>query len=104
MNTYVIGDLQGCHQQTLALLDRIAQAEAGAAAPTILFAGDLINRGPDSLATLRHVRALPRPATGASTACSATTTCTCWRSPTASGPNTSPTRWPRSCPHPTATS
>ena len=64
MNTYVIGDLQGCHQQTLALLDRIAQAEAGAAAPTILFAGDLINRGPDSLATLRHVRALAEASDG----------------------------------------
>lgn len=58
MKTYIIGDLQGCHQQTLALLERIEQAEAGAAAPAILFAGDLINRGPDSLATLRHVRAL----------------------------------------------
>ena len=61
MKTYVIGDLQGCHEQTVALLDRIATVEAAshAAAPyRILFAGDLINRGPDSLATLRHVRAL----------------------------------------------
>jgi len=64
MNTYVIGDLQGCHQQTLALLDRIAQAEAGAPPPAILFAGDLINRGPDSLATLRHVRALAAASDG----------------------------------------
>ncbi|MFT5644252.1 MAG: bis(5'-nucleosyl)-tetraphosphatase (symmetrical) [Janthinobacterium sp.] len=60
MKTYVIGDLQGCHQQTLALLDRIdAQAHQHDLAPfNILFAGDLINRGPQSLATLRHVRAL----------------------------------------------
>jgi len=64
MKTYVIGDLQGCHQQTLALLDRIAQAEAGAPPPAILFAGDLINRGPDSLATLRHVRALAEASDG----------------------------------------
>ena len=59
MKTYVIGDLQGCHDQTVALLARIAAVEAATAAPyRILFAGDLINRGPDSLATLRHVRAL----------------------------------------------
>src|SRR5471032_1566446 len=64
MQTYVIGDLQGCHQQTLALLERISQAEAGAEPPAILFAGDLINRGPDSLATLRHVRALAEASGG----------------------------------------
>jgi bis(5'-nucleosyl)-tetraphosphatase (symmetrical) len=57
MKTYVIGDLQGCHEQTLAMLERI-RAHAGGEEPCILFAGDLINRGPDSLATLRHVRAL----------------------------------------------
>ncbi len=56
MKTYVIGDLQGCHDQTLALLDKIALACPGPR--TLLFAGDLINRGPRSLATLRHVRAL----------------------------------------------
>ena len=55
MKTYVIGDLQGCHQQTLALLERIA---ASTPQPyRILFAGDLVNRGPQSLATLRHVHA-----------------------------------------------
>ncbi len=55
MKTYVIGDLQGCHQQTLALLERIAASEAQP--HRILFAGDLVNRGPQSLATLRHVHA-----------------------------------------------
>jgi bis(5'-nucleosyl)-tetraphosphatase (symmetrical) len=60
MKTYVIGDLQGCHEQALSMLERIrAHAAAdGVAEPAILFAGDLINRGPDSLATLRHVRKL----------------------------------------------
>jgi bis(5'-nucleosyl)-tetraphosphatase (symmetrical) len=60
MKTYVIGDLQGCHDQALAILERIRAhaADAGVAEPAILFAGDLINRGPDSLATLRHVRKL----------------------------------------------
>jgi len=60
MKTYVIGDLQGCHEQALSMLDRIRAhaARDGVAEPAILFAGDLINRGPDSLATLRHVRKL----------------------------------------------
>jgi len=60
MKTYVIGDLQGCHEQALSMLDRIREhaATEGVAEPAILFAGDLINRGPDSLATLRHVRKL----------------------------------------------
>jgi bis(5'-nucleosyl)-tetraphosphatase (symmetrical) len=60
MKTYVIGDLQGCHEQAQAILERIrAHAAAdGVAEPAILFAGDLINRGPDSLATLRLVRQL----------------------------------------------
>nr|WP_315398306.1 symmetrical bis(5'-nucleosyl)-tetraphosphatase [uncultured Duganella sp.] len=60
MKTYVIGDLQGCHEQALLMLERIRAHAAGAGVtdPAILFAGDLINRGPDSLATLRHVRKL----------------------------------------------
>jgi bis(5'-nucleosyl)-tetraphosphatase (symmetrical) len=53
MKTYVIGDVQGCQQQALALVERI-EHDAGALAD-ILFAGDLINRGPQSLAALRHV-------------------------------------------------
>ncbi|OBV37524.1 symmetrical bis(5'-nucleosyl)-tetraphosphatase [Janthinobacterium psychrotolerans] len=53
MKTYFIGDLQGCHEQALELLARIADT---AQEPyRLLFAGDLINRGPDSLATLRLV-------------------------------------------------
>jgi bis(5'-nucleosyl)-tetraphosphatase (symmetrical) len=56
MHTYVIGDLQGCQQQTLALLQRI-QTDSPAPA-RILFAGDIVNRGPASLASLRLVRML----------------------------------------------
>ncbi|TFW31560.1 symmetrical bis(5'-nucleosyl)-tetraphosphatase [Duganella callida] len=58
--TYVIGDLQGCHDQARAMVERIHAhaAAAGVERPAILFAGDLINRGPDSLATLRYVREL----------------------------------------------
>ncbi|MFZ4873560.1 symmetrical bis(5'-nucleosyl)-tetraphosphatase [Janthinobacterium sp. Mn2066] len=56
MKTYFIGDLQGCQEQTLTLLKCIHRAADGPY--RLLFAGDLINRGPASLATLRHVHAL----------------------------------------------
>jgi bis(5'-nucleosyl)-tetraphosphatase (symmetrical) len=56
MKTYAIGDLQGCVHEAQVLLDRIA-AEAGAGA-AIVFVGDLVNRGPESLAALRRVKAL----------------------------------------------
>jgi bis(5'-nucleosyl)-tetraphosphatase (symmetrical) len=62
MKTYVIGDLQGCHDQTVALVDRILALEGEA--PAILFTGDLINRGPESLATLRYVHALAQASDG----------------------------------------
>jgi bis(5'-nucleosyl)-tetraphosphatase (symmetrical) len=52
MRTYVIGDLQGCAHETGLLLEQI---ESGA---RILFVGDLINRGPDSLGALRRIKAL----------------------------------------------
>lgn len=55
MPTYAIGDLQGCHASLVALLRRIDAASADA---TLWFTGDLVNRGPQSLATLRLVRAL----------------------------------------------
>jgi bis(5'-nucleosyl)-tetraphosphatase (symmetrical) len=54
-DTYVIGDLQGCHQQ---LQDLIHHIDAAAADSHLIFAGDLINRGPQSLQTLRAVMAL----------------------------------------------
>lgn len=58
MKTYFIGDLQGCHAQTVELVEQI---QATANGPyRLLFAGDLINRGPASLATLRYVHALAR--------------------------------------------
>ena len=56
MKTYVIGDLQGCAHEAQLLLNRIAEDAPGAA--RIVFVGDLINRGPESLAALRHVARL----------------------------------------------
>jgi bis(5'-nucleosyl)-tetraphosphatase (symmetrical) len=66
MRTYVVGDLQGCHGETVALIERILarEQELGEEPPSILFCGDLINRGPDSLSTLRYVQALAQGSAG----------------------------------------
>ncbi len=51
-----IGDVQGCHQPMERLLARV---RSSAGEPDRLwFTGDLVNRGPASLAVLRHVRSL----------------------------------------------
>jgi len=62
MKTYVIGDLQGCAHEAQALLDKIAEDAAGDA--RILFVGDLINRGPESLMALRRMKALSEASGG----------------------------------------
>lgn len=51
-----IGDLQGCAHSLLELIESIDD-DRGAHAQW-WFCGDLVNRGPDSLATLRAIRAL----------------------------------------------
>lgn len=63
MITYAIGDLQGCQEKTSALLQQIAQAPHFTGSTKsepirLIFVGDLVNRGPQSLAALRQVRAL----------------------------------------------
>jgi bis(5'-nucleosyl)-tetraphosphatase (symmetrical) len=60
MRTYAIGDLQGCAHEARLLIDCIHEdaRRHGPGAPRILFVGDLINRGPDSLTALRRMKAL----------------------------------------------
>lgn len=53
MATYVIGDVQGCYSSLLGLLDLIAYEPEK---DKLWFAGDLVNRGPDSLRSLRLIR------------------------------------------------
>lgn len=55
MSLYCIGDLQGCHAPFQQLLKKI---DFSPSRDTLYLLGDLVNRGPDSLATLRSLIAL----------------------------------------------
>ncbi|HET7062107.1 MAG TPA: symmetrical bis(5'-nucleosyl)-tetraphosphatase [Nitrosospira sp.] len=55
MPIFAIGDLQGCYSSFRQLIDRI---QFDPARDRLWLVGDLVNRGPDSLATLRFVKEL----------------------------------------------
>ena len=59
MAIYAIGDIQGCFEPLRALLRKIDFQPDN---DTLWFAGDLVNRGPDSLKSLRYVKSLGRSA------------------------------------------
>ncbi len=73
MARWAIGDVQGCGEELDELLARI---RFSAERDQLWFVGDLVNRGPHSLQVLRLVRSL---GANARHACSAITTCICWR-------------------------
>ena len=55
MTVYAIGDIQGCFNELKQLIDKI---EFSSDKDQLWFTGDLVNRGPDSLKTLRFVKSL----------------------------------------------
>jgi bis(5'-nucleosyl)-tetraphosphatase (symmetrical) len=57
--TYAVGDIQGCHTEFRQLLEKIRFSPA---TDKLWLVGDLVNRGPDSLAVLRLVISLGKAA------------------------------------------
>jgi len=55
MSTYAIGDIQGCFEPLMRLLNQI---HFKADKDSLWFTGDLVNRGPQSLETLRFIQSL----------------------------------------------
>ena len=57
MSTYVIGDIQGCYDEFVQLLQ---QVQYDSTSDELWLVGDLINRGPDNVAVMDLIMSLPR--------------------------------------------
>jgi len=55
MSVFVVGDVQGCYDELRTLLEQISFDPEQ---DTLWLAGDIVNRGPQSLSTLRYVKSL----------------------------------------------
>ncbi|MEX2476311.1 symmetrical bis(5'-nucleosyl)-tetraphosphatase [Marinobacter sp.] len=55
MADYAIGDIQGCYERLREVLDKVSFSPSR---DNLWVAGDLINRGPSSLETLRYIESL----------------------------------------------
>jgi bis(5'-nucleosyl)-tetraphosphatase (symmetrical) len=55
MSIYLVGDIQGCFSELIALLKQVS---FDSKVDQLYVAGDLVARGPDSLATLRFIKSL----------------------------------------------
>lgn len=55
MAIYLVGDIQGCHQELCQLMAKVSFDKSS---DQIWFTGDLVARGPDSLDTLRMIKSL----------------------------------------------
>ena len=55
MTDYAIGDIQGCYER---LRDVLAKVDFSPSRDRLWVAGDMINRGPSSLASLRYIESL----------------------------------------------
>lgn len=55
MTDYAIGDIQGCYER---LRDVLARADFSSSRDRLWVAGDIINRGPSSLKSLRYIESL----------------------------------------------
>lgn len=56
MSTYVVGDIQGCYNEFVELLEAV---HFDASNDTLWLVGDMINRGPNNIATLDLIMSLP---------------------------------------------
>jgi bis(5'-nucleosyl)-tetraphosphatase (symmetrical) len=55
-NVLVVGDVHGCLDELLDLVDEATKRNDGIEFDSIILVGDLVNKGPSSAAVVRHVR------------------------------------------------